>query len=211
MGWAETERSSMVSTLRAADPDAPTLCAGWDTRHLLAHLVQREHSPAASVGDRVVRRKPGQERFLGRLAAAAEDAAGYAALVARFEAGPPRWSPMSWAGDSINLVEYVVHHEDVRRGNGPVEPRVLPAEQEQALVDRLGTLSRLTYRKSPVGVTLTVPGGASSVAKAGTGVTLAGQPVELALFVTGRRAAADVEVAGPAALVTSFETWLSKN
>ncbi len=33
---------------------------------------------------------------------------------------------------------------------------MLPAEQEQALVERLGLVSRLTYRKSPVGVTLTV-------------------------------------------------------
>lgn len=211
MAWNQTERSALVETFRVTDPGAPTLCAGWDARHLLAHLVQREHSPGASIGDLVLRRNPGQERFLGRVADSASTPAGYEALIARFSDGPPRWSPMSWAGDSVNLVEYVVHHEDVRRGNGSAEPRPMPAEETQALFDRLGVLGRLTYRQSPVGITLTVPGGASSVVRKGTGVTLAGQPVELALYVTGRREAADVEVAGATALVSSFETWVSRS
>jgi uncharacterized protein (TIGR03085 family) len=210
MGWVENERRSLVETFRVADPEAPTLCVGWDVRHLLGHLVQREHSPAASVGDLVVRRPPGEERYLGRLVAGAGTPDGYQSLVDRFLAGPPRWSPMSWAGESVNLVEYVIHHEDVRRGGGPVPPRVLPDEQQRAVWARLGVFARLSFRKSPVGVRLSVPGGSSLVVrKPPGGVVLTGSPVELALYVSGRQQAADVEVSGPADDVSRFGSWLA--
>jgi uncharacterized protein (TIGR03085 family) len=208
MPWVETERSSLVETLRSTDPDAPTLCVGWDTRHLLAHLVQREHSPAASVGDVVVKRPPGEEKYLGRLVDGARSPEGYQRLVDRFLAGPPRWSPMSWAGESFNLVEYVIHHEDVRRGSGSRTPRALPADQERAVWDKLKLFGRLSYRKSPVGVTLALPDGTRSVVKlADQSVVLTGAPVELALYVSGRRQAAAVEVTGPPETLAQFEAW----
>jgi uncharacterized protein (TIGR03085 family) len=199
-----------VQTLRTTNPQAPTLCVGWDVRHLLAHLVQREHSPAASIGDLVVRREPGREKFLGRLADRARTSDGFAALTDRFLAGPPRWSPMSWAGESINLVEYVVHHEDIRRGGGPVEPRALAPEQSRALWARLGLFARLAFRTSPVGVALALPGGTTSAANKGEPrVTVTGEPVELALYVTGRRDAAQIEVTGSVADVARYESWLA--
>src|SRR5690606_3490565 len=45
MPWMEDERAALVATARDTDPDAPTLCEGWTARHLLAHLVEREHQP----------------------------------------------------------------------------------------------------------------------------------------------------------------------
>ena len=36
--------------MRAAGPEAPTLCAGWTTRDLAAHLVVREARPDAAAG-----------------------------------------------------------------------------------------------------------------------------------------------------------------
>ncbi|WP_346995752.1 maleylpyruvate isomerase N-terminal domain-containing protein, partial [Dietzia sp. SLG310A2-38A2] len=42
---AQRERSALVETMRAAGPEAPTLCAGWTTRDLAAHLVVREARP----------------------------------------------------------------------------------------------------------------------------------------------------------------------
>ena len=38
MSHARDERSALVASLRDAGPDAPTLCAGWTTRDLAAHL-----------------------------------------------------------------------------------------------------------------------------------------------------------------------------
>lgn len=210
--WAEAERQALVATLRATDPEAPTLCAGWDTRHVLAHLVQREQDPASSLGDLVVKRKPGEEKYLGQLVESARSPLGYDALARRFSDGPPRWSPLSWAADSISLLEYVVHHEDVRRGSGPVPPRQLPAAELDVIWTRLPLLVRLSYRKSPVGVILARPDQTSQVVKTGSGsVTLTGDPVELALYVTGRRAAASVQVNGNPTDVAAFESWAAEN
>ena len=205
------ERQALAETFRAADPDGPTLDEGWTVRHLLAHLVQREQDLAGATKDMVQRRPPGEEKQLGRLVDDARTPAGYAALVERFVAGPPRWSPFHWAAERVNLLEYVVHHEDVRRGSlGDVVPRTLPDGQLAALWAQLPFVGRMRYRTAPVGVTLEWPGHQVHVVKrAEPGVVLRGQPVELALYVTGRRTAAEVGVFGEPAAVTRFEDWVA--
>ena len=45
------------------------------------------------------------------------------------------------------------------------------------------------------------------VAKAGDGVTLTGEPVELALWISGRRDAAHVAVTGSPEAVGAFQAW----
>ena len=85
MGWASTEKTALVDTLRRADPEAPTLCAGWDVRRLLAHLVQREQDLPGVVVDGVQGAQPGQEPRLGRLVDAA-----------RTPEGTQPWSSASW-------------------------------------------------------------------------------------------------------------------
>lgn len=211
MPWVEKERTALIATLRAADPDAPTLCEGWDVRRLLAHLVQRETDLVGGIGDQLSRPRPGEEKNLTKLAEAAGTHEGYQALIDRFSAGPPRWSPMSWAGESINLVEYVIHHEDVRRaGAAPAEPRPLPAAEVQSIWTKLLLLARLAFARAPVGVILVQPGGPSKVVKKGpTPVTLTGPPVELALYANGRREAAQVVVTGPPEAVGTFTRWLA--
>jgi len=47
---ARRERAALVETLLGAGPDAPTLCEGWRTRDLAAHLVIREHRLDAAPG-----------------------------------------------------------------------------------------------------------------------------------------------------------------
>jgi len=207
MSWVATEQDALVQTLRSANPDAPTLCEGWDVRRLLAHLVQREQGPVDGLKDAVARKPPGQEPGLSRLTARARSPYGYARLVDRFVAGPPRWSPMSWAAEQISFVEYVIHHEDVRRGGtSPLQPRDLPAAQQEAVWKQLG-LFALALRKSPVGVRLATPTGETKVVKAGDGVTLTGEPVELALWISGRREAAHVAVTGAPDAVGTFTSW----
>jgi uncharacterized protein (TIGR03085 family) len=212
MGWVATEQDALVQTLRAADPDAPTLCEGWDVRRLLAHLVQREQGPVAGIKDAIARKPPGQEPGLSRLTDRARSPQGYDRLVDRFVAGAPAWSPMSWAAEKINFVEYVIHHEDVRRGGagaggaGPAEPRDLPEAEQDAVWAQLG-LFALSLRRSPVGVRLATPTGKTRVAKAGDGVTLTGEPVELALWISGRREPARVAVTGSPEAIEKFQAW----
>jgi uncharacterized protein (TIGR03085 family) len=212
MGWAQTEKMALVETLRRADPEADTLCAGWNTRRLLAHLVQREQDPRGGLGDALLRAEPGQEKYLGRLAAGAATPEGYAALVDRFVAGPPRWSPMSWASEQLNLLEYVIHHEDVRRGGATSPgPRVLPEQERQRIWQQLPLMTRLRYRSAPVGVVLAHLGGARAAVRSGApAVTLTGEPVELALYTSGRRAAAHVQVSGPPEAVARFQAWVDR-
>ena len=88
MTWVEGERRSFAADFRAADPNAATLCAGWTTRHLCAHLVQREHAMLRNVWDQVTTKVPGEERFMRRLVDDAGTPDGYAALVDTFAAGP---------------------------------------------------------------------------------------------------------------------------
>lgn len=211
MPWVEKERTALVATLRATDPDAPTLCEGWNVRRLLAHLVQRETDLVGGIKDIVSRAEPGQEKNLTALTDGARTPEGYQALVGKFSEGPPRWSPMSWAGEQVNLIEYVVHHEDVRRaGSDPAPPRPLPAAEVQSIWSKLTMMSRLTFRKAPVGVILAQPGGKGAVVKKGeSSVTLTGEPVELALFGSGRRTQASVEVSGPDDAVVAFNSWIA--
>ena len=209
MAWVETERAQLVRTLRGADPLAPTLCEGWDVRRLLAHLVLREHAMWRIVEDTVRRPKPGQERNLGLEAEKAATPQGYAALVDRFAAGPGRFSP--FRTDAANLVEYVIHHEDIRRGAGAAPARDLPAGEVQALWKQLTLMARLGYRGSPVGVELALPGFGRRQVKAGTpGILISGDVVELALHAMGRRAAANVSIEGAGDAVRAFRGWAAR-
>src|SRR5437868_4661783 len=82
--FARDERATLAETLLAAGPDAPTLCAGWTTRDLAAHLVLRERKPLAAAGI-VLKPFAGlNKRVQDRLAAG-----DYAALVATFRVPSP--------------------------------------------------------------------------------------------------------------------------
>ena len=115
---------------------------------------------------------------------------------------------MSWAADRLNFVEYLIHHEDIRRaGAKPAGPRELPEAEQDAVWYQLGLLAKLGLRNSPVGVRLATPKGKSRVVKAGDGVTLTGEPVELALWVSGRRGPAQVAVTGSQEAIDAFQAW----
>src|SRR5713226_6603591 len=48
--YSRDERLALAALLEETGPDTPTLCAGWQTRDLAAHLVVRERRPDADVG-----------------------------------------------------------------------------------------------------------------------------------------------------------------
>ena len=209
MGWVKQERQALVETFVGADPDAPTLCAGWDVRRLLAHLTQREQNLVASITDAVSRKPPGQEPGLSKLTGRARDPEGYQALIERFRDRTPRWSPMNWAAERLNFTEYLIHHEDIRRaGPHPAEPRDLPGAEQDAVWQQLGLYARLGLRKSPVPARLTAPEGRSRIVKPGDGVTLTGEPVELLLWLSGRRSPARVSVTGSDDVIDRFQAWV---
>lgn len=202
MSWSMTERWWLARTAEAVGPDAPTLCAGWDARRLLGHLVLRERRPWAMGLDLAARRPPGEEPQLSRLLAETP----YEGLLELFRGGPPMTSPTRLMGDRANLVEFVVHHEDLRRaGEAPLPPRERAAAFRAALWSRLLPLARVRYLRCPVGVVLVVPGGPRAVVHRGArAVAVLGDPVELALHALGRTAAARVELRGDADALAAY-------
>lgn len=201
MGYSRQERLALCALLDETGPDAPTLCAGWTTGDLAAHLVLRERRVDAAAGmlggplaghtTRV------QQKLRGR--------ATFPDLVQSIRTGPPRLSVMGLPGvdERWNTVEYFVHHEDVRRAADGWQPRKLADAEADELWHRLG-MARALLRKAPVGVELArddiEPGSGTKLRltarKATPVVTVIGPPAELLMWATGRTGAAKVRFDG---------------
>lgn len=191
---AKRERLLLADLLETHGPDAPTLCEGWATRDLAAHLVVREHRSDAAGGLLI---KPLQSR-LARVQAEFV-AKPYDELVRLVRSGPPKMSPfaLKQVDEAANTVEFFVHGEDVRRAQPDWSPRELDPVFEDALWHRLERSARMSGRKAPVGLVLRRPNGQTAVANRGTPVvTVVGAPSELLLFAFGRQEQADVELDG---------------
>jgi uncharacterized protein (TIGR03085 family) len=202
---ARRERLELAELMLTTGPDAPTLCEGWSTRDLAAHLIVRESRPDAAIGIVVSPLSGWTDRVMTATAAAP-----YPELVRKIRTGPPTLSWFSLPGmDGLgNLIEFVVHHEDVRRAKPGWVPRELPADLADELWQRLGQLGRLMYRRVPVGVTLVRTDGAGGQHVVRTGkpmVTVTGTAQELLLRSYGRSAVV-VGVSGDPGAVASFES-----
>ena len=198
---ADTERAALCDLLDELGPDAPTLCEGWTTRDMAVHLYVRDRDPKAWAGISV-----GRLHGLAEQAMAAQADRPYGEIVAAVRAGAPKWSPMGLPGakDLVNLLEFVIHHEDVRRaGDSPQTARDLGPEVEEWMWRRLKLLARAWFRRVQVGVVLerlgsAGDGGAPETIRAVPGssiVTLVGQPSEVMLFAHGR-SGAEVKLVG---------------
>jgi uncharacterized protein (TIGR03085 family) len=183
------ERSGICDLFVELGPDAPTLCEGWTTSDLAAHLVLREH----------FHRWPDAKL-------AAEKAKGFPVLVARLRAGAPAFP---WRIPRLRNVllglEYFIHHEDVRRANGR-EPRPEMADLEAVSWRMTGySAKRIAKRIRPYGLELVRPDGATKRFGSGEMVTLTGPASELILYMGGRRATAHVALSGAADAVATLE------
>lgn len=196
---ARAERAQLADLLQSLGPDAPTLCEGWATRDLAAHLVVRESRPDASLG-LVLPPLAGHTRRVTE-ARASED---YARTVAAVRSGPPALSPFRLPGaeGAANLVEYVVHHEDVRRAQPGWAARQVPPDIADTLWSRLRITAKGRFRRAPVGIRLVRSDtGASSIARAGTPmVDITGDVLDLLMLAFGR-SEVRVEVTGDPAAV----------
>lgn len=191
---ARRERLLLADLLESAGPQAPTLCEGWTTQDLAAHLVVRERRGDA-VGGLLIKSLAAR----GERARAEFAAKPYEELVQLVRTGPARFSPFSvkQVDEAANTVEFFVHAEDVRRAQPEWTARELDPVFSDALWKRLETVARIAGRKSPVGLVLRRPNGQTVVAHKGTPVvTVTGEPGELLLFVSGRQQVAQVELEG---------------
>lgn len=189
-------RRTLCEVLDEVGPEAPTLCEGWTTRDLAAHLVVRETRPDAAAGILVKSAAAYGDRVRDRAGSRP-----WPDLVEAVRSGPPRLSPMRIPAvdDLTNTIEYFVHLEDVRRAR-PDQPIVaLEPAVDDALFHTMRRGARLLARKSPVGLVLAVTGRDPITAKsAEPSVTIRGSVGEIILFLYGRSSVARVEFDGPA-------------
>ena len=201
---AAHERALLCALAQQVGPDAPTLCGEWAVKDLVVHLLLREGHPAAAgifvkplggLLDRATTKTSGQE---------------FPELVTRLRHGPPVWSPFALpkVGATMNLLEFYIHHEDIRRAQPDWEPRALPSRTEDGIWGALRHVGRgLVSLKSPVAVTAerSDTGATAQLKKGERAVTIRGLPSEIALYVYGRKPQARVELAGEDADVAALE------
>lgn len=208
MTYAQDERAALAALLEETGPDAPTLCAGWQTKDLAAHLVVRERRPDAAAG---MMGGP-LAGYTARVQRQFLDKYSYRRLIALFRAGPPALSPFAIPGvdEAANTVEYFVHHEDVRRAGAGWTPRPADEALSDALWKRLKG-ARLFLHAAPTGVALAregyVPPDLIVAKRAAPSVTVTGSPAELTLWSMGRVSVAQVTLDGPEDAVARLTAW----
>lgn len=201
MAWHPHERAVLAEALQEAGPGVPTLCEGWRTEHLAAHIVLRERDMLTAAGIVVPSLSARTARTTVARGDLAADPAGYARLVTAVRQGPPAWSPLGWAGDAAQHLELFVHAEDVRRRpDRPAAPRVLAAAEDEALWRRLVRAAPRLYRGwlATSALVLHAPGRTVQLgdSRSGGTVTVSGGVGELVLHAFGRTGAAHVGVDG---------------
>jgi uncharacterized protein (TIGR03085 family) len=212
MTWHEIERAQLAQALLDVTPDAPTLCEGWQARHLAAHVVLRERNPVVGAGIALPALAALAESRIAALADQATTEGTYRDLVARVADRPAAWHPAAWVAAAMNVIEFFVHTEDVRRGAGPVAARELDPDLVEALWQQLKRSGGLRLRRVPVGVVLVRSDGLRHHLRSPKGdhgtVVVRGDVGELALFLFGRGAAADVTLDGAEDDVAAIEQVL---
>ncbi|MER5432720.1 TIGR03085 family metal-binding protein [Streptomyces sp. NPDC002588] len=192
--FAKRERLLLADLLETAGPAAPTLCDGWETRDLAAHVVVRERRPDAAGGILIKQLASRLDKVMAEFAAKP-----YEELIQLIRTGPPRFSPfqLKQIDEASNTIEFYVHAEDVRRAQPDWTPRELDPVFQDALWSRMERTARLMGRGAPTGLVLRRADGRTVVAQRGVPVvTVTGEPSELLLFLYGRQSAAKVELDG---------------
>ncbi|HVU60393.1 MAG TPA: TIGR03085 family metal-binding protein [Mycobacteriales bacterium] len=198
--WARAERAELVDLLRRLGPDAPTACVGWTTADMAAHLYVRERR--ADAGPGVVLGGPFASHT-DRVMASVLRVHPYDDVVSRVAAGPPLL--LRPVDEQMNLFEFFVHHEDVRRANGEGR-RGLPAAFDDVMWERLRRMLRLSLRRMR-GTQVEVVsdhGGRAVVGGTGPTVRITGPVGELVLYSFNRKDIAEVELTGDPSAVAAL-------
>jgi uncharacterized protein (TIGR03085 family) len=194
---SRTERAALCNAALEAGEDAPTLCGSWTVKDLVIHLLVRERDPLGAPGIVVPRLERLTHRSSRRLAG--QD---FSSLVERVRSGPPKWSPLSLPPleRAVNVLEYFVHHEDIRRAAAGWQPRELTEREQKAIWKSIAVSGKGLVRPvdAPVEIRWAGDERGRSVAlrKGDDPVVVTGAPAELALFLFGRDQHAGLEFSG---------------
>ena len=196
--FVQRERDELADLMDALGPDAPTCCEGWTTAHMAAHLVVRDRRPDALPGYGL------EEVGLGgppaawshRLEERLRGSTPYPEVVGRFRAGPPPWSLLAWpvVAQKLNVAEFAIHHEDVRRAQPEWTVRALTREDQDAVWTATAFYARRAAGRRGVVLRRSDVTGVERRVGASDRVVV-GEPMELLLWAAGRRDVARVTIA----------------
>lgn len=135
MGLARDERADLADFLATLSPDqwdAPSLCAGWRVRDVVAHMFSYEGLGPIGLVGRFLRGGvlPDRVNAAGVAALADHTPEQLLALVRHHQ--QPRGLTAGFGG-RIALTDGVIHHQDIRRPLGL--PRTIPAERMRTVLD----------------------------------------------------------------------------
>jgi uncharacterized protein (TIGR03085 family) len=192
LSLARRERLALCDLALEVGPDAPTLCEGWDAADLVAHLLVREREPLAAAGVALPPLAGVTERAMDRWRR------GEYAEAVRVLRSPGFLYALPPVDKAFNTLEYLVHHEDLRRGAPGWAPRELAPADLDEVFNQLRRAAPLLGRRLPAPVVLrrVDTGDSATLRKGPAPVTVTGPVVELALFVFGRSATADLVLEG---------------
>jgi len=185
---AQRERQEICDLFEQLGPDAPTLCAGWQTADLAAHLVIRERRPDSGPG---IVWAP-LAGYTAKVLQKVRDGTPWPDLVATVRRGPPRL--LRPFDGPMNTIELYIHREDILRAQPDGQPGELSPELADTLWERLGPGG--LAKQVPATVVLAAPDRTPKERGTGPRVTLNGDPGELTMFVSGRQGAAHVTIDG---------------
>lgn len=191
---ARRERQALCDLALELGPRAPTLCGDWTVHDLITHLVVRERSVLGAPGIVFPPLAGLTERAMARLKRADFDT-----LVERLRHRGLTPVAIPLVDQLANTLEYVVHHEDIRRAQPDWQPRVLSADDETAVWRALRLAGRGLVRGAGVPVVIHRVDGSSRATLSGgqDPVEVTGPPVELAMFLFGRAQHGDLVFTGP--------------
>ncbi len=195
---ARRERHALCDLAVLLGTDAPTLCGDWTAHRLLAHLLVRERRPLGALGILVPALEGRTERAMSRA-----ERTDHEALAARVR--EPGLTPFALKPVEVlaNTLEYVVHHEDLRRAQPGWEPRDLSQGDLAAVWSAIGQMGRVLVRAAgvPVAIRRTDTGDSITLRRGSGPVTVSGPVLELVLFLFGRTEVRDLSFEGPPASV----------
>lgn len=200
---ARRERQALCDTALTLDAADPTLCGDWDVAMLLAHLIVRERRLLQAGGIMIPALSGVTDRAMAK-----EAARGFPAMVQTLRKAP--LTPYSLPGIEkyTQTLEYVVHHEDLRRGQPGWEPRELPAADVEELWSLVGRSGSYLGRNLKVPTRIArsdKPDASARFSKGDDPVVVTGPVVELVMWAFGRSALRDVTIDGPPAKVAQLE------
>jgi uncharacterized protein (TIGR03085 family) len=193
----------LADVLAELGPDAPTLCEGWATKELAAHVYVRVRRPDAALG--VLPLGP-LSAYTDRVMSSVLRVHGYDEIVRRLRTVAPIVR-IAHLDEAINTVEFFIHTEDVRRPDGR-PARDMPEEFERKIWSRLSKQARFAFRRVKVRVRL-VPtvGGPVELGPAGAEpLEIRGRPSEILLLAYNRKSDAKVDLVGSSAAVDALQS-----